>query len=162
MVENSSSRVCANDDGAFYKCEDIPVIAKEKDHDTNLFKPDSSFQTINEYTEQMVHVLYQKVSQQNIDKAIGVLPFVSLSSTGEKSQKSNTSVAEAFVADMQNMGIPVSEFIISNSSDFDYVLKGTMKERRDGTMVYAKIINLETKEVIASTSKFLPNYLLGL
>ena len=181
MIEESSTRLCANDEGDFYKCEDITLIAqKEETRDSNLFKPSTNFQTINEYTEQMVHVLYQKVSVQNIEKAIAVPPFISIPYTKEGSKQLNVSVAEAFVVDMQNIGLPVAEFILTNSSDneqtnfisyieelagsqhFGYVLKGTIREREQGTMIHAKIINVETKMVIASTSKFIPKYLVSL
>jgi TolB-like protein len=181
MIEESSTRLCANDEGDFYKCEDITLIAKkEETQDSNLFKPSTNFQTINEYTEQMVHTLYQKVSLQNIEKAIAVPPFISLPYTKEANQQFNVSVAEAFAVDMQNIGFPVAEFILTNASEneqtnflsyieelagsqhFGYILKGTMRERENGTMIHAKIIDVETKKVIASTSKFLPKYLVNI
>jgi TolB-like protein len=181
MIEESSTRLCANDEGDFYKCEDITLIAKkEETRDSNLFKPGTNFQKINEYTEQMVHVLYQKVSLQNIEKAIAVPPFISLPYTKNSNQQLNVSVAEAFAVDMQNIGFPVAEFILTNASEseqtnfisyiedlagsqhFGYILKGTMREREQGIMIHAKIIDVETKKVIASTSKFLPKYLVNL
>jgi TolB-like protein len=181
MMEKSSSRLCADDEGDFYQCEDITLIAnKEEKRDSNLFKPGTNFQTINEYTEQMVHVLFQKLSLQNIEKSIAVPPFISIPYTKEGNKQLNVSVAEAFVVDMQNIGLPVAEFILTNSTEneqtnfisyieelagsqhFGYVLKGTIREREHGSMIHAKIINVETKKVIASTSKFLPNYLVSL
>jgi TolB-like protein len=181
MIEESSTRLCANDEGDFYQCKDINLIAKkEGTQDSNLFKPGTNFQKINEYTEQMVHVLYQKVSLQNIEKAIAVPPFISLPYTKNSNQQLNVSVAEAFAVDMQNIGFPVAEFILTNASEneqtnfisyieelagsqhFGYILKGTMREREQGIMIHAKIIDVETKKVIASTSKFLPKYLVNL
>lgn len=183
MIEKDTSRLCANDDGDFYKCEDVTLTAEvkvEEKRDANLFKPGTNFQTINEYTEQMVHVLFKKVSEKNIEKPIAVPPFISISSTPGTNQELNVSVAEAFIVEMQNIGLPVAEFILTNSTEheqtnflsyieelagsqhFGYVLKGTMRERKHGTMVHAKIINVETKKVIASTSKILPNYLVSL
>lgn len=179
MINENSNRLCADDDGNFYQCEELLLMDKEKKSETNLFKPGTNFQTINEYTEQMVHVLFQKISQKNIEQAIAVPPFIYLSSTEEDNQL-NTGIAEAFVVDMQNIGLPVAEFALTNASDeeqrdflsylealsespnFGYVLKGTMRERGHGTMIYAKIINVKTKKVIASTSKFLPKYLASL
>lgn len=184
MIEKSASRLCANDNGDFYQCEDVMLTAEavveEEKRDSNLFKPGTNFQTINEYTEQMVHVLFKKVSENNIEKPIAVPPFISISSTPGTNQELNVSVAEAFIVEMQNIGLPVAEFILTNSTEheqtnflsyieelagsqhFGYVLKGTMRERKHGTMVHAKIINVETKKVIASTSKILPNYLVSL
>lgn len=181
MNEKSTSRLCANDEGDFYKCEDITLIGtKEESRDSNLFKPGTNFQTINEYAEQMVHVLYQKVSVQNIEKSIAVPPFISIPYSKQGNKQLNVSVAEAFVVDMQNIGLPVAEFILTNASEneqtnfisyieelagseyFGYVLKGTIREIEQGTMLHAKIIDVETKQVIASTSKFLPKYLVNL
>lgn len=177
MKEEDSSRLCANDEGDFYKCEDMPFVDTQKDADPSLFKPGTNFQTINEYTEQMVYALYQNISLQNLEKAIAVPPFISLPSTQANSQQFNASIADAFVVDMQNIGLPAAEFILTNSSDieqtnfssymeavsgsqnFGYILKGTMRGKAGGTMVHAKIIDVETNAVIASTSKFLPRYL---
>ena len=180
IVTENSRRLCADDDGIFHKCEDISGIVKKEKQDNTLFKPGSNFQTINEYTEQMVYVLYQKISLQNIEKAIAVPPFISLPSTEGGRQQLNASIADAFVVDMQNIGLPAAEFLLTNSSEedqtnfrnyikelfgskkFGYVLKGTMRKGTRGTMVYARIIDIETKKVIASTSKFLPKYLVRL
>ncbi len=180
-TDESPTRLCANDQGDFHECEDITVtVNKEENVDSNLFKPGTNFQTINDYTEQMVHVLFQKASLQNIDKAIAVPPFISIPSTAIGNQQFNVIVAEAFVVDMQNIGLPVAEFILTDYSDneqtdflsyieeragsqhFGYVLKGTLRERELGTMVYARIIDVKTKRVIASTSKLLPKYLVSL
>jgi len=181
MIEESSTRLCANDKGDFYKCEDITLIAKkEESRDANLFKPGTNFQTINEYTEQMVHVLFQKISVQNIEKSIAVPPFISIPYIKKGNKQLNVSVAEAFIVDMQNIGLPVTEFILTNTADneqtnfisyiedlagsqhFGYVLKGTIREREQGTMLHVKIIDVETKQVIASTSKLLPKYLVSI
>jgi TolB-like protein len=178
---NNSERLCANDEGEFYKCEDVVHIAKkEKTRDTKLFRPGTNFQTINEYTEQMAYVLSQNISLKNIEKSIAVPPFISVPYSKSGNQQLNVSVAEAIVVSMQNIGLPVAELILTNSSDekqinfisyieelaesqhFGYVLKGTIGEKIHGTMIHAKIIDLETKEVIASTSKFLPKYLVSL
>jgi TolB-like protein len=181
---NSSERLCANDEGEFYKCEDAMHIVKKeetrKTRDTKLFRPSTNFQTINEYTEQMAYVLSQNISLKNIEKSIAVPPFISVPYSKSGNQQLNVSVAEAIVVSMQNIGLPVAEFILTNSSDekqinfisyieelaesqhFGYVLKGTIGEKIHGTMIHAKIIDLETKEVIASTSKFLPKYLVSL
>lgn len=155
-------------------------MGKEESLGDNLFEPGTNFQTINEYTEQMVHVLFQKISQKNIEKSIAVPPFISIPAIQNGNQELNVSVAEAFIVEMQNIGLPVAEFILTNSSanensdflsyieeiagsqHFGYVLKGTMRERKHGIMVHAKIINVETKKVIASTSKVLPKYLADL
>lgn len=180
IVKENSGRLCADDDGVFHKCEDISSIVGKEKQDNTLFKPGTNFQTINEYTEQMVYILYQKISLQNIEKAIAVPPFISLPSTEGGSQQLNAGIADAFVVDMQNIGLPAAEFLLTNSSekdqtnfqsyikeltgsqDFGYVLKGTMRKGALGTMVYARIIDIETKKVIASTSKFLPKYLVRL
>ncbi len=179
-AHKEASRLCANDEGDFYKCEDTPFITtKQNQENSARFNPNTNFQTINEYTEQLAYALYQKVSNKNIKKTIAVPPFICFSSTGLGSRRLNARMAEAFVIDMQSMGLPVAYFSLSNNSyeeqtnflnyiesipenqHFGYVVKGTIKETKGGAMIYTSIIDIATQKDIAATSKFLPKYLLN-
>ena len=78
---------------------------------------------------------------------------------------------------MQSIGLPAAELLIANTTtdfqadyltyleessgndDIGYVVKGTMRKTQNGVMIYARVIDIESKKVIASTSKLLPLYL---
>ncbi|NRD71809.1 hypothetical protein HQQ94_00770 [Shewanella sp. VB17] len=178
---DDTTRLCANDKGEFYKCVDAELeqemaVSTEKTyHD---FQSERSFQTLNEYTEQMVYRLHQKLSRKKIAKSIVVPPFVSLSAIGSSNPNFAIDLAEAFIIDMQNIGLPTAELLWANISidyqtdyltylekssgydDIGYVLKGTMRKTSNGIMIYARVIDIESKKVVASTAKLLPLYLI--
>ena len=47
-----------------------------------------------------------------------------------------------------------------NSDDAEYVLSGTMLYREKGVRVNARVMSLESKKVIATSSKMIPWYVL--
>lgn len=177
-----TERICANDNGDFDTCDELnsstQVNINKKNIKAELFQPGNNFQSLGEYTEQMVYVIFDKLSLQQVDKSIAVPPFISLLPETSSNGQLNIELAELFVADMHNIGLPVAENILtysdpSDKSDFlntiayiqnneevGYILKGTIRENDKGVMVYAKIINVESKAIIASTSKLIPHYLL--
>ncbi len=173
---DNSARLCANDKGDFYQCSDVELVQDNTVRKSNDFQSKRSFQTINEYTEQMVYRLHQKLSSQKIAKSIVVPPFVSLSPIETSNSHLAIDLAEAFIIDMQNIGLPAAELLVANTStdyqadyltyleessgngDIGYVLKGTMRKTASGIMLYARVIEIESKKVIASTSQVLPFY----
>ncbi|MCP5076597.1 MAG: hypothetical protein GY951_00850, partial [Psychromonas sp.] len=91
MAPKEVSRLCANDEGDFSKCEPSPFITtKQNQENSNRFNPNTNFQKINEYTEQLAYALYQQVSSKNIKKTIAVPPFIYFSSAGLGSRQLNT------------------------------------------------------------------------
>ncbi|MGB1199484.1 MAG: FlgO family outer membrane protein [Thalassotalea sp.] len=166
-----AERLCTNNNGELSLCKNIQQINKN-----TLFQPNINFQSLGEYTEQMVYVIYKKISVNPVEKLIAVPPFIS---SPPNEGKLAIELAELFIADMQNIGLPVAENIltysesneeanylntvayIQNNEDVGYILKGTIRENNKGIIIYAKIINVESKAVIASTSKLIPHYLLN-
>jgi TolB-like protein len=173
-----AERLCADDNGNFYQCIDINVSPIETENQSYDFQSQRSFQTINQYTEQMVYRLHQKLTRKKITKSIIVPPFVSLSVIETSKPHLAIDIAEAFILDMQNIGLPTAELLVANTSndyqadyliyleessgndDIGYVLKGTMRETANGIMIYTRVIEIESKKVVASTSKLLPLYLI--
>jgi TolB-like protein len=176
---DNSTRLCANDKGDFYQCNDAVFVPEDTKTESHDFQSDRSFQTINEYTEQMVYRLHQKLSKKQIAKSIIVPPFVSLSAIRSTNPHLAVDLAEAFIIDMQNIGLPAAELLVANTStdyqadyltyleqssgndEIGYVLKGTMRKTVNGIMIYARVIEIESKQVIASTAKLLPFYLIN-
>jgi len=181
LISNDSKRLCANDKGEFYQCIDVELMQESQiniEKTSHDFQSQRSFQTINEYTEQMVYRLHQKLSSKKIAKSIVVPPFVSLSPIGSSTPNLAIDLAEAFIIDMQNIGLPAAELLVANTSldykadyltyleessgngDIGYVLKGTMRRTDNGLMIYTRVIEIESKKVIASAAKVLPFYLI--
>jgi TolB-like protein len=175
-------RLCADDEGDFHPCADIEMSEAKSQIEIDPTSPDfqstRSFQTLNEYTEQMVHQLSKKLSGHEINKLIMVPPFVALSPFESSNDYLSVDIAEAFIVDMQCAGFPTAELIVANisddyeadyltyldesidNSDVGYVVKGSMRKTVNGIMIYAKVIDLKSKKVIASTNKLLPLYLI--
>ena len=169
--KKQSEQLCVQDNSHFSICE------SKANKKNNLFKPGTNFQSLGEYTEQMVYVIFNKLSTQP-KKSIAVPPFISAIPNTPTSSQLNIELAELFIADLQNIGLPVAENIltyaepddksdflntlayIENNDEVGYILKGTIRENDKGIMVYTKIINVDTKAVIASTSKLIPHYFL--
>jgi TolB-like protein len=175
---NESTRLCADDRGDFYQCTDVEIVEHKADKPSHDFQSERSFQTINEYTEQMVYQLSKKLSTKKIERTIMVPPFASLSNIHTSNPHLAVDIAEAFIIDLQNIGLPASELLVANTSidyqadyltyldelsgndDIGYIVKGTMRETANGVMLYARVINVNNRKVIASASKLLPFYLI--
>jgi len=175
---DDSTRLCADDNGDFYQCQDIDLVENKVVKKSHDFQSERSFQTLSEYTEQMVYQLNKKVSGRNFERTIIVPPFSALSSISSSNPHLAIDLAEAFIIDMQNIGLPTAELLVANTStdyqadyliyleeasasdDIGYIVKGTMRETKNGVMIYARIIEIDSRKVIASTSKLLPFYLI--
>ena len=175
---DNSTRLCADDKGDFYQCTDVELVEHNTQKKSHDFQSERSFQTINEYTEQMVYQLNKKLSDKKINRTIMVPPFASLSNIDSSNSHLAVDLAEAFIVSMQNIGLPAAELLVANTStdyqadyltyleesssndDIGFIVKGTMRETVNGMMIYARVIEIESKRVIASTSKLLPFYLI--
>ncbi len=175
---DDSTHLCADDNGDFHQCTDIETVVESKEKKSKDFQSERSFQTLSEYTEQMVYQLNKKVSDRNFERTIIVPPFTSLSAISSSNPHLAIDLAEAFIIDMQNIGLPTAELLVANTStdyqadyliyleessasdDIGYIVKGTMRETKNGVMIYARIIEIDSRKVIASTSKLLPFYLI--
>ncbi|XQW84738.1 FlgO family outer membrane protein [Thalassotalea piscium] len=176
--DKKPDQICVNNKGESTPCDEIKMANKANENKP-LFQPGTNFQTLGEYTEQMVYVIFSKLSIEQVDKTIAVPPFISSIANTQTDSKFNIELAELFIADMQNIGLPVAENILTyaepdetsdfvntiadmqNNEDIGYILKGTIRENDKGVMIYAKIINIESKKIIGSTSKLIPHYLLA-
>ncbi|WP_448567988.1 FlgO family outer membrane protein [Thalassotalea ganghwensis] len=181
--ENSSQRLCVSDTGEFYPCDDVSVpvasASSQSTKQSDYFSPSTNFQQLGEYTEQMVYVIFDKLSVQSLEKTIAVPPFITWVPEMVVNGPLNVELAELFIADMQNIGLPVAENVLTYADtsvntdflntipyiqvndDIGYVLKGTIRKNQQGITVYAKVIDVESKAVIAATSKLIPHYMIA-
>lgn len=174
------SRLCADSNGEFYQCSDLSIASSRVQTDPTLFKTDLNFQLLSEYTEQMAADLQQDLAGVTIEEPIFVTSFVYFDSTLQQTSLLGNQLAEFFINDLQQIGLPVSDhkvtgrLVVNADGDFalsrdktesrstmknGYGLIGTLVENERGTIVNARIVHFRTKKVIASASKFLPNIL---
>jgi TolB-like protein len=174
----NSKRLCANDDGTFYTCQDMVLQNTVIKPHPGLFSTDLHFNRLAEYTEQMAADLQRDVRGMQVDQPIVVASFVHLDSSLQNTDSLGIQLAESFINDLQQIGLPVADhklmgvldvndkgdFAFSrdmeqfyNNVNIGYVLTGTMLRNSRGLVINARLINFRTNAVAASTSKFLPN-----
>ncbi|MDU0354655.1 FlgO family outer membrane protein [Paraglaciecola aquimarina] len=140
------------------------------------------FNILHEYTEQMATELRNDVSSMRIEQPIIVASFVHLDSSLQNTDTLGVQLAESFINDLQQIGLPVADhkvmgvldvndkgdFVFSrnmeqfyNPIEIGYVLTGTMQKNNRGIVVNARIINFTTTQVVASSTKFLPNIIVS-
>jgi TolB-like protein len=178
----NSERLCANDDGTFYTCQDTVLQNIEMKPHPSLFSTDLHFNRLGEYTEQMAADLQNDVRGMRVDQPIVVASFVHLDSSLQNTDTLGIQLAESFINELQQIGLPVADhklmgvldvnvkgdFVFSrnmgqfyNEVNIGYVLTGTMLRNSRGLVINARLINFKTNAVVASTSKFLPNIVIN-
>ncbi|TWX67485.1 FlgO family outer membrane protein [Colwellia sp. C1TZA3] len=173
-----TSRLCAQDNGDFYQCNNSQTATTPAKKSSTLFNTNIHFQLLSEYTEQMAADLEKDLIGVNIEQPVVVASFVYFDSTLQTSSALGNQLAEFFINDLQEIGLPVSDHKltgrldvnsqgdfalsrniddINDSIDIGYVLTGTMITNTMGIIVNVRLINFKTNRVAASASKFLPN-----
>jgi TolB-like protein len=174
----NSTKLCADDDGNFSNCDDMLVENKISETKPNLASTHFNLNVLSEYTEQMAADLQNDVRDMQVDEPIIVASFVHLDSTLQTTDTLGIQLAESFINELQQIGLPVSDHKLTgvlevndkgdfafsrnmeqfyNDVNIGYVLTGTMLKNSRGLVINARIINFKTNVVVASTSKFLPN-----
>lgn len=185
---SSTNRLCAHEDGTFYSCHDTiqsnkmaEIIDEETPH-ASLFSTDIQFNTLSDYTGQMAAELQKHVQGMQVGKPIVVASFVNLDSTLRNTNALGIQLAESFIDELQQIGLPVNDHKLNHVLDINekgdfafsrertqyfsevdmgYVLTGTMTKNSRGLIVNARIVNAINNKVLASTSKFLPNAIIN-
>lgn len=178
--KTSEERLCADKNGDFYPCQDASVTTDKAlpPGDATLFNTNLHFQLLSDYTEQMAVELAEDLASLELDGQIAVSPFVYLDDSFRQTTRLGIELAEFFIHDLEQAGLPMREhrlskslnlysseayntkdFLESDIDDLDYVLIGTMTPNKVGLVVNARIIEIESHEVLASSSKLFPRAL---
>lgn len=133
---------------------------------------------INDYARGVMHQLISNLQYVNNQTPIGVSSFVFLDSNLKQTSLLGYQLAESFVHEIHQIGIPVIDFKTMDfirvtaqgdfifSRDFlelqsavpiQYILTGTLTKHQRGYLVNARIIGLVSKAVVASAQGFIPN-----
>lgn len=178
MSFSDGTRLCADEQGEFYTCHDLSIApVQQTSVDPSLYSVPLNFQLLSDYTEQMAADLQQDLAGKKIKGNIVVASFVHLDATLRSTNRLGNQLAEFFIHDLQEIGLPVSEhrlsdalsinaagdFALNRSNEafkFDhhvgYVLVGTLLENNRGLIVNTRLVSTRTHEVLASSSKLLP------
>ncbi|MBD1582974.1 FlgO family outer membrane protein [Pseudoalteromonas sp. S16_S37] len=132
------------------------------------------------YVEQMALELVDTMnSDQDIN--IAVTSFVDFDNTLRTTNQLGNQIAETFIHQLQKFGYGVVDFKTTNSVSVtqkgdlsfsrdvkaltnkrvaSHVLSGTMIYRSSGVEVNARVTDIDSKQVVASTRKLVPSYVL--
>ncbi|CAM3935987.1 FlgO family outer membrane protein [Pseudoalteromonas byunsanensis] len=147
---------------------------------TRRFNPSQHHLRLANYVEQMALDLVDTMnSEQDIN--IAVTSFVDFDNNLRTTNQLGNQLAETFIHQLQKFGYGVVDFKTANSvsvttnGDFSFsrdvrvlankriashILSGTMIYRNTGVEVNARVIDIDSKQVIATSTKLVPNYVL--
>lgn len=145
------------------------------------FIPYNHHKTLVNYVEQMSLDLVDTMQTEQ-DVSIAVTSFVDLDASLNNSSQLGNQLSESFIHQLQKFGYGIVDFkttdhIAMNArGDFvfsrdieqladkhiaSHVLSGTLIYRNSGVEVNARIIDITSKRVVASSNKILPYYVLN-
>jgi len=135
---------------------------------------------INHYVRGMMHQLIGNLKYVNTQTPIGVSSFVFLNSNLDQTSLLGNQIAESFIHEVHQVGIPVIDFKtmdfirVTEQGDFiftrdflelnadvsiQYILTGTLSKYQSGYLVNSRIIGLTSKTVVASAQGFIPSHI---
>jgi TolB-like protein len=145
-----------------------------------IYSPHSHHLKIESYVEQMaLDLVDTMVSDQAVN--IAVVSFVNLDKTLQKSSQLGNQLSEIFIHQLQKFGYGVVDFkttdhvAVTYFGDFvfsrdtkqlskdriaSHVLSGTLVYRANGIEINARVIDIDSKRVVASSTKLVPSYVL--
>ncbi|CAM4085303.1 FlgO family outer membrane protein [Pseudoalteromonas ostreae] len=145
------------------------------------FSPNKHHKTLVNYVEQMALDLVDTM-QTELDTSIAVTSFVDLDASLNNSSQLGNQLSESFIHQLQKFGYGIVDFKTTDQitmnprGDFvfsrdieqladqriaSHVLSGTLIYRSNGVEVNARIIDITSKRVVASSNKILPYYVLN-
>ena len=134
---------------------------------------------IGDYVKNMAQDLIANMEKVNQKTPVGVTNFALLDSDLQATNLLGQQMAESFLHELHNFRIPVIDFKatdyirVTGQGDFllsrdyldldtrlpiDYVLTGTMAKHQGGVLVNARILGIDSREVVASAQTLIPFY----
>lgn len=133
---------------------------------------------INHYAKGLMQDLVANLQYVNSTTPLAVVSFVMLDSDYNQSSLLGNQMAESLMHEIHKFGIPVIDYKTTGfiriteqgdfafSKDYEelgeslaarYIVGGTMAKHKDGYLVNARVIGLQSKAVVASAQHFIPN-----
>jgi TolB-like protein len=134
--------------------------------------------SINQYVKVLMQDLVSNLHHFNSSTPVAVVSFVMLDSDYNKSTLLGKQIAESLIHEVHNFGIPVIDFKttgfvrVTSQGDFafsknneelsselaaQYIIGGTMLKHKDGYLINARIVGVQSKTVVASAQSLIPN-----
>ncbi|NVK54233.1 MAG: hypothetical protein HWE26_01350 [Alteromonadaceae bacterium] len=143
--------------------------------DYSVYTPMHHNKVLSDYAEQIV---MQLKLQGQFDKPIAVASYVEFDNNLKTTNGLGNQLAEAVLIEMSNMGYPMMDITTSNSilmndsgsfafnrdsskfaDDICCVLSGNLIYERRGVKVNTKLLELQSKRVLASNSQLIPYFI---
>jgi TolB-like protein len=136
---------------------------------------------INDVVKGLAYQMLASSSFVNAKTPVAVASFVDLKNL-ESTNWLGNQLAESFVHELQRHGLVVIDYKttghirVTKKGDFvfsrdwqelperqiiDYVVSGTMVEQKDGILVNARMIGIQSKVIVATAQSFIPTWVLG-
>jgi len=142
----------------------------------------NSFKNINHYVKEMMHGLVDNLQYINSKTPIAVTSFVDLDGQLNSSSLLGNQLAESFIHEVHNFGVPVIDFKTTDfiritpkgdlafTRDFlelesinaiEYILSGTLVKHNLGYLVNVRIVGINSKAVVASSQGLIPSHIVN-
>lgn len=139
----------------------------------------SNYQLLGNYVSRMASELVRNLHPHYYVKPIGVASFVNLDSTLERTNLAGNQIAEEFITEIRQLGLPVIDYKLTGhirvtaNGDFAFsrdahqlrkkvgmnsVLTGTLVWHEGGLTINARIIDLETNAILAANKGHIPYF----
>ncbi len=144
------------------------------------FSPTVTHKRLNDYAEQLAMSLVANARGLKRDHLVGVASFVRLSESLEETTIVGNQLAEYLMGELQSYGVAVVDFKLANnvsvtphgdlalsrngeklaqSLSMDHIVTGTMIEDQRGVRVNARIIAVDTQQLVASAQLYIPAFM---
>ncbi|EAW27916.1 putative orphan protein [Alteromonadales bacterium TW-7] len=162
------------------------TVQPNNDYDASKpFKPVKHHKTLVNYVEQVALDLvdtleYDTESDTQVNIAVSTL--VNFDSSLNKSNQLGNQISETLIHQLQKFGYSVVDFKTTSTIDVNrrgdfvfsrnikklsedhmasHILAGTLIYRQNGIVINTRIINVHTKQIVASSREFIPQYVLS-
>jgi TolB-like protein len=136
---------------------------------------------INDVVKGLAYQMLASSSFVNAKTPVAVASFVDLKNI-ESTNWLGNQLAESFIHELQRHGLVVIDYKttghirVTKTGDFvfsrdwkelperqiiDYIVSGTMVEQKNGILVNARMIGIQSKVVVATAQSFIPSWVLG-
>lgn len=155
---------------------------QEQYTDITQFNPNKHHKSLVNYVEQMALDLTDTMQVAPQDAAIAVTSFVDLDANLNTASQLGNQLSETFIHQLQKFGYSAVDFktaeliTVNNRGDFaftrdtrkltgtniaSHVLSGTLIYRENGVEINARVIDIQSKRLAASSRTFIPLYVLN-
>ncbi len=148
----------------------------------NSYRPAYTHKLLGDYAEQIAMKLVENMRYVSVNTPVAVASFVDLNSNLNQTNILGNQLAESFITELQEFGIPVldikttqsihvgpsGDFVFSrslkelnNNPGVKYVLSGTMTYNDAGVILNVRMVDLASKLVVASSKGFVPQFVVN-